>query len=91
MTLALAVGGKFVDPLDYLCDAHRCPTVDSEGTPYFRDESHYRSATVKTSQFAFLDDATGLRMCVSAAPAMGTGLPTCNETPPRRVAAGLTN
>jgi peptidoglycan/LPS O-acetylase OafA/YrhL len=75
MTLAAAIGGKFVDPLGYLCDNHRCPTVDSEGAPYFRDECHYRSAAVKTSRFEFLDDATGLRRRVSAAPMAGNGAP----------------
>ena len=75
MTLAAGIGGKFVDPLAYLCDNHRCPTVDSEGMPYFRDESHYRSAAVKTSRFEFLDDATGLRRQVSAAPIAGNGAP----------------
>ncbi len=71
MALAASIGGKFVDPLDFLCDNQRCPTVDSEGMPYFRDESHYRSAVVRTSRFQFLDDATGLRERVSAAPMIG--------------------
>jgi peptidoglycan/LPS O-acetylase OafA/YrhL len=75
MTLAAAVGGNFVDPVGYLCDNHRCPTVDSEGTPYFRDECHFRSAAVKTSRFEFLDDATGLRRRLSAAPMAGSGAP----------------
>ncbi len=75
MALAAAIGGKFVDPLGYLCDDHRCPTVDSAGVPYFRDECHYRSAAVKTSQFAFLDDAAGLRRRMSAAPMAENGAP----------------
>lgn len=75
ITLAEEIGGKFVDPLDSLCDTRRCPTVDSQGTPYFRDESHYRSAAVKTARFEFLDDAIGLRKRVSAAPMAGNGAP----------------
>jgi peptidoglycan/LPS O-acetylase OafA/YrhL len=70
MALAASIGGKFVDPLDFLCDNQRCPTVDSEGMPYFKDECHYRSATVRTSRFQFLDDASGLKERVSAAPAI---------------------
>jgi peptidoglycan/LPS O-acetylase OafA/YrhL len=66
IALAASIGGKFVDPLDFLCDNQRCPTVDAEGTPYFKDESHYRGAAVRTSRFQFLDDATGLRERVSA-------------------------
>ena len=75
MALATASGGRFIDPLDYLCDDHRCPTVDSEGLPYFRDQCHYRSAAVKTARFEFLDDAAGLRRRVSAAPMKENGAP----------------
>ncbi|MCI0599195.1 MAG: acyltransferase [Beijerinckiaceae bacterium] len=73
--LAESIGGKFVDPLDYLCDNQRCPTVDSDGVPYFKDECHYRSGTVRTSRFQFLDDATGVTKRVSAAPMPGVGTP----------------
>ncbi len=73
MALAASIGAKFVDPLDFLCDNQRCPTVDAGGLSYFKDESHYRSAAVRTSRFQFLDDASGLRKRVSAAPMPGNG------------------
>jgi peptidoglycan/LPS O-acetylase OafA/YrhL len=72
IALAASTGGKFVDPLDFLCDNQRCPTVDADGVSYFKDESHYRSAAVRTSRFQFLDDASGLTKRMSAAP-MGSG------------------
>ena len=39
MALALSVGGKFVDPLDFLCESRRCPTVDRDGVSYFINPS----------------------------------------------------
>jgi hypothetical protein len=75
MALAASVDGIFVDPLDFLCENGRCPTVDSEGVPYFKDECHYRSGAVRTSRFQFLDDAIGPRTRVSAAPMMASGTP----------------
>jgi peptidoglycan/LPS O-acetylase OafA/YrhL len=75
MALAASVDGIFVDPLDFLCENGRCPTVDSEGVPYFKDECHYRSGAVRTSRFQFLDDAIGPRSRVSAAPMMASGTP----------------
>jgi len=68
MSLATSLGAKFVDPLNFLCDDHRCPTVDKDGVPYFRDEGHYRSDAVKTTRFQFLDDATGVNNRLSAGP-----------------------
>ncbi|MCI0465957.1 MAG: acyltransferase [Beijerinckiaceae bacterium] len=73
--LAESVGGKFIDPLDFLCEEQRCPTVDNDGVPYFKDESHYRSGAVRTPRFQFLDDATGVRMHVSSAPMLENGAP----------------
>ena len=68
ISLVSSIGAKFVDPLDFLCDNRRCPTIDKEGVPYFKDEAHYRSGAVKTAQFQFLDDAVGVNNRMSAAP-----------------------
>jgi len=68
MALASSLDGRFVDPLDYLCDTSRCPTVDKEGVPYYRDDGHFRSGAVKTTRFQFLDDATGINNRLSAVP-----------------------
>lgn len=73
MALAAAIGGRFVDPLDFLCHGNRCPTVDREGVPYFKDECHYRSAVVRTPQFQFMDDAAGLVNRISTAAVAGSG------------------
>jgi peptidoglycan/LPS O-acetylase OafA/YrhL len=66
--LAASIGAKFVDPLDYLCDNGRCPTVDKDGVPYYRDAGHFRSAAVTTARFQFLDEAAGLKTRMSAMP-----------------------
>jgi hypothetical protein len=68
ISLASSIGAKFVDPLDFLCDTHRCPTVDKDGVPYFKDDGHYRSGAVITARFQFLDDAAGVNTRMSAAP-----------------------
>lgn len=68
ISLASSIGAKFVDPLDFLCDTHRCPTVDKDGVPYFKDDGHYRSGAVITARFQFLDDAAGVNNRMSAAP-----------------------
>ena len=60
VSLASSIGAKFVDPLDFLCEKNRCPTVDKDGVTYFKDQDHFRSAAVKTARFQFLDDATGV-------------------------------
>jgi peptidoglycan/LPS O-acetylase OafA/YrhL len=78
MALATSLGEKFVDPLAFLCDQQRCPTVDSEGVPYFKDDCHYRSTTVRTSRFQFLDDVMGLRKRVSTAPTIGSSPQSSN-------------
>jgi peptidoglycan/LPS O-acetylase OafA/YrhL len=78
MALAASIGEKFVDPVEFLCDQQRCPTVDSEGVPYFKDDCHYRSATVRTSRFQFLDDVMGPRKRVSTAPTIGSSLQSSN-------------
>jgi peptidoglycan/LPS O-acetylase OafA/YrhL len=74
ISLASSIGAKFIDPLDFLCDNHRCPTVDENGVPYFRDRGHFRSGAVTRARFQFLDEVAGLKRSLSAAsvPAVNT-------------------
>jgi peptidoglycan/LPS O-acetylase OafA/YrhL len=66
-SLASSIDAKFVDPLDFLCDNHRCPTVDWDGVPYFFDRYHFRSGAIKTSRFQYLDEAAGVMPRLRAA------------------------
>lgn len=75
MELAAAIGGKFVDPFEFLCDGRRCPTVDQDGVPYYLDDQHIRATVIKTARFQFLDDAAGISNRVSAAPEAAAGRP----------------
>jgi peptidoglycan/LPS O-acetylase OafA/YrhL len=68
ISLAAAIGAKFVDPLDFLCFDNRCPTIDENGVPYFRNLAHFRAAAVRTSRFQFLDDVAGIGIQFSAIP-----------------------
>jgi len=58
--MAKASGAVLIDPLPFLCDAHRCPTIGPQGVSLFVDAIHYRSAAVRSPRFQFLDEATGL-------------------------------
>lgn len=53
--LADSVGATLLDPLEFLCTARHCPTLDGKGVPYYRDSSHLRSSTIKSDRFVFLD------------------------------------
>ena len=53
--LADSVGATLLDPMEFLCTARHCPTLDSKGIPYYRDSSHLRSSTIKSERFVFLD------------------------------------
>jgi peptidoglycan/LPS O-acetylase OafA/YrhL len=66
VSLASSVGAKFVDPLNFLCENHRCPTVDKVGVSIFRDRDHYRMGAVATARFQFLDEAVGVSRRLSA-------------------------
>jgi peptidoglycan/LPS O-acetylase OafA/YrhL len=68
ISFAASTGAGFFDPVNYLCDAHQCRTVDEDGTPLYRDQHHLRAGAVKTSRFQFLDDAAGLTQRLSEAP-----------------------
>jgi peptidoglycan/LPS O-acetylase OafA/YrhL len=75
MSLASAIGGKFVDPLDFLCFNNRCPAIDENGVSYFRNRAHFRAAAVRTSRFQFLDEVAGLSTQFSATPAASKNNP----------------
>ncbi|MBO0733924.1 MAG: acyltransferase [Methylocapsa sp.] len=66
--LASEIGGRFVDPLDFLCDDMRCPTLDRDGTPYYIDDQHIRSKTMRSARFRFLDDPAGISEQLTKAP-----------------------
>jgi hypothetical protein len=53
-TVAARTGAIVVDPLDALCTATTCPTVDRNGAPLLMDESHLRASTV-LEKFTLLD------------------------------------
>ncbi len=67
--LASSVGARLIDPVDFLCDRHRCPTVGPDGVSYYRDNGHYRAAAVRDKRFRFFDDAVGVNDQLSAVPA----------------------
>ncbi len=69
VAIASAIGATFFEPVDYLCDAQQCPTLDGDGVPYFRDMGHYRAAAVRTDRFGFFDAAAGINKQYSALPA----------------------
>jgi peptidoglycan/LPS O-acetylase OafA/YrhL len=75
ISLASAIGGKFVDPLDFLCFDNRCPTIDENGVPYFRNLAHFRAAAVRTSRFQFLDEVAGIGDQFSAIPVASKNIP----------------
>jgi peptidoglycan/LPS O-acetylase OafA/YrhL len=66
VTLASSVGATLVEPVDYLCEAHRCPTIDGDGVPYYRDNGHFRAGAVRTGRFDFFDAAVGVNKQYSA-------------------------
>jgi hypothetical protein len=68
VAMASAIGATLFEPLDYLCDEHRCPTIDADGVPYFRDMGHYRAGAVRTARFGFFDTAVGANKQYSALP-----------------------
>lgn len=60
VALAAAIGAKFVEPVDFLCGEHQCPTIGGDGQSYFRDTGHYRAAAVRADRFRFFDEAVGI-------------------------------
>ena len=55
IAIAQRTGASVLDPLDTLCGRHICPTLDADGKPLLKDESHLRSSFVR-SQFDAFDD-----------------------------------
>jgi peptidoglycan/LPS O-acetylase OafA/YrhL len=52
--LAANVGATVIDPVDYLCDAKKCPTVSADGMPIYTDEQHLRASFARTAA-VFID------------------------------------
>lgn len=53
-THAESVGALVVNPLDYLCDSNKCPSLDEFGEPIYKDEGHLRPRYVRYSA-GFID------------------------------------
>jgi len=51
--IAQRVGAEIIDPMDLLCTAEFCPTLDENGNPLFIDETHLRSTVARTRFSAF--------------------------------------
>jgi len=45
--LAARAGAEAVDPTSWVCGARWCPTVDENGKPYFKDDTHLRASFVR--------------------------------------------
>lgn len=52
--IAAAVGATVVDPTEWLCTPTLCPSVDEQGRPLYKDESHLR-ASVARERFLAVD------------------------------------
>jgi hypothetical protein len=53
-----------LDPRDTICSTVTCPTLDSQGKPLLKDDSHLRSSFVRShfdafDRFVVLSPATG--------------------------------
>lgn len=53
--LARDSGAEYIDAELMLCSEGRCPLVDGDGTPLYKDTSHLRPGTVKSERFTWLD------------------------------------
>jgi peptidoglycan/LPS O-acetylase OafA/YrhL len=53
-------GARIIDPLDTLCDAEQCRTMDADGNPIYKDGGHLRPSYVRAN-VRFLDDIVGAR------------------------------
>jgi peptidoglycan/LPS O-acetylase OafA/YrhL len=45
--IAERAGAEVVDPTRWVCDTRWCPTVDRNGKPYFKDDTHLRASFVR--------------------------------------------
>ena len=55
MAAAKAVAASTIDPVEYLCDASACPTLDQDGAPLYLDSNHFRAHALRSHRFDFLD------------------------------------
>lgn len=53
--LANNTGAHYIDPADYLCTKGKCPLIDAEGRPLYKDESHLRPGTVASNRCKWFD------------------------------------
>jgi len=53
--IAREAGARVIDPVAELCQAARCPAVDDNGDPIYRDAFHLRASFVRT-RVGYLDD-----------------------------------
>jgi hypothetical protein len=51
--IARRAHASVLDPLDTICNAATCPTVDANGNPLLKDDSHLRSSFVTLHFDAF--------------------------------------
>jgi peptidoglycan/LPS O-acetylase OafA/YrhL len=51
--IAARTRAETIDPVDFICDARVCPTVDEKGKPLYKDDSHLRPAVVRERFTAF--------------------------------------
>lgn len=52
--LAAATGATVIDPVGYLCDAKKCPTLSADGMPIYTDEQHLRASFARSAA-VFID------------------------------------
>jgi peptidoglycan/LPS O-acetylase OafA/YrhL len=53
IAIAQRTGATVLDPLDILCGPLTCPTLDADGKPLLKDETHLRSSFVRSRFDAF--------------------------------------
>jgi len=51
--IAARTGATILDPLDTICGPMTCPTLDAQGKPLLKDDSHLRSSFVESHFDAF--------------------------------------
>lgn len=47
--LAENTGAKTIDLADWLCDEYKCQFTSKNGTPYYKDDTHFRSSFISNS------------------------------------------
>lgn len=54
-SIAEAIDVKVISPMDFLCDASLCSSVEKNGEPIYKDGSHLRPTYVR-DKATFIDD-----------------------------------